>query len=166
MYIKYNDKIAFQKEMAQAAQIAAEEAEVLAKRSALATLSAALGDRSKAPSQQSGKSAMTNFASKIKEQVTKSVKKKFKVTAEEELKQDLRVYVSFTEAVPKEGLNDALYDNPERLFVHNHDKKVQTFEDQSMFYISFFSHSGCSIKVKLAFAEDPAARRREMLEKK
>jgi hypothetical protein len=74
--------------------------------------------------------------------------------------------VSVTESKPRENVNDASYDTPEKLFIYNPDRKIQIFEDCNMFWISFFSNSGCSISVKLAFAEDPATQRKEMLFKR
>jgi hypothetical protein len=104
---------------------------------------------------------MKKFSKVVKYTIAKKQKVK---DEEEELKQDLRVFVSMTESNPRENHCDAFYDNPEKLFVHNPDRKIVTFDENNMFKISFYSTTGCSISVKLVFAIDPAASRKEKLE--
>ena len=70
---------------------------------------------------------------------------------------DLRIYVSQEEKEPKEGRCDASYFSENVFFVHTHNKQAKIYETSNIF-ISFLSIKGCSINIKVKFA-DPKGKR-------
>ena len=77
---------------------------------------------------------------------------------------DLRIFVSQEEKEPRDGHCERSYYGDERtIAVHTTNKQDKTFENSNI-YISFKSIKGCSISVRVKFA-DPKGHRRQKAEK-
>ena len=96
---------------------------------------------------------------------TESTIKKREVTQQAAMiNKDLRIYVSQEEKEPRDGhCEKSFYGDEKNMTVHTHNKQEKTFENNNI-YISFKSIKGCSISVKVKFA-DPKGHRRQKAEK-